>query len=320
MQDLLIITGASRRWKISGKPDFIPAGTPYLRSFALHYPDRIFQTPGQIEPSERELYYRLAKDSYRGAGEIVEIGTLVGASSVAFAQGILDNSNVTNKRKRLHSFDTFRFVPSEVFDGAFFSQHGIDLGTDGDFLDAYLQNTAGYEDVIDVTKGDATKAVWSGEPIEILFVDGDKTAEFQEAIIRGFYPHLIPGVSLIVEQDFSFPNAHSIPIKSQIFGKYLQPVEMAGTTMVSRYTAAIPRDELSNPISRLSVRERAAILELMACGIPVATLAQLLRLQRAILLAEGGERREAARALDEIIAKPLTEYAAVNARMARKRL
>jgi hypothetical protein len=282
-------------------------------------PKQVLSTPGQIEPAERELYYRLIANEYRGLGEIVEIGTLIGASSVAFAQGLLDNPHVANKRKRIHSFDTFRFVASEVFDAKFFSQHGITLGDDGDFFDAYRRNIADYSDLIEATKGDASKGVWCGGPIEVLFVDGDKTAEFQDAIIRIFYPHLIPGISLIVEQDFLFPPAHAIPVKSQVFGRYMQPIKAAATTMVSRYVSAIPAKEVERPISRLSVKERAAVLEQMATGIPVPELSQLLKLQRATLLAENGDVGKAKEAVIEILAHPTTDYIAMHAKMLRDR-
>jgi hypothetical protein len=53
---------------------------------------------------------------------------------------------------------------------------------------------------------------WSEGPIEILFIDSAKTWDLVNAVLKGFGPHLVPGKSRIVLQDFHFPWAHCLPL------------------------------------------------------------------------------------------------------------
>jgi hypothetical protein len=72
----------------------------------------------------------------------------------------------------------------------------------GDYLDVFLTQTARYRDLIKHEAGDFLTKRWTRGPIEVLFIDIAKTQDLNSHIIREFFPHLIPGRSLVVHQDF----------------------------------------------------------------------------------------------------------------------
>jgi hypothetical protein len=45
---------------------------------------------------------------------------------------------------------------------------------------------------------------WSGGPIEVLFLDLLKTWEINDAVLRDFFPHVVPGRTIIVHQDYGW--------------------------------------------------------------------------------------------------------------------
>ena len=54
-----------------------------------------------------------------------------------------------------------------------------------------------------VHEGDITQAGWDGGPIDVLFLDVLKSWEINDAVMRDFFPSLVPGRSLIVHQDYA---------------------------------------------------------------------------------------------------------------------
>ena len=50
-------------------------------------------------------------------------------------------------------------------------------------------------------KGDVKDAKWV-ESIEILFVDCCKDLNTNDAVARKYYPYLVPGLSMIIQQDY----------------------------------------------------------------------------------------------------------------------
>ena len=220
----------------------INATTPWRQH--KDQPLAICTTPGEIDAQERFLYYWLARHTYRGVGEIVEIGALIGASSSCFAQGVLDNPLVTDKRHRLHVFDKFEAYPHLA--EKFFPHFGItDIKTGDDFSSIYRRYTSPFAEQILLTKTDIADMTWHGAPIEILFVDCAQSPALSEKIMQVFYPYLIPGVSVVVDQDFFFERAWWFAAKAAELSDVLVPLYAEDCSLVSECRAAIPRSRLN---------------------------------------------------------------------------
>src|SRR5207248_1151930 len=148
--------------------------------------------PSMISDDE-VLYLRwLAQEWYTGAGEIVDAGPLLGGSTVSLASGLLGNSRVHEKKKRIHSYDLFKYFSD-------FTDRGLvtaALKNGESLLPMFLENTSRYREMIEVHAGDIQGYKWSGEPIEILFIDCAKSWEINNHITREFFGSLIPGRSI----------------------------------------------------------------------------------------------------------------------------
>lgn len=146
--------------------------------------------PAQLSLQERRYLVWVTASAFTGAGCIVELGTLLGGSSCAMAEGL----RRARRKDRILALDRFCWWGDEL------RPEGVQDGDD--FMKHYLTNTRKYAKFIDPRRQDLLESSYEGPPIEILFVDAGKSWELLNAILRTFGPHLIPGVSRVVMQDF----------------------------------------------------------------------------------------------------------------------
>jgi hypothetical protein len=82
--------------------------------------------------------------------------------------------------------------------GAYITDHSIGAS----FRDAFDRNTAPWSQHVEVKAGDAIQLGWDGEPIEVLFLDIVKSWRMNDFVLNTFFPCLIPGRSILVQQDY----------------------------------------------------------------------------------------------------------------------
>jgi hypothetical protein len=267
-------------------------------------PTGIFRFPGETNKEERLLYYWICNELYRGVGEIVEIGALLGASSTSLALGVLDNPRVANKERRIHVFDKFEAYEHQV--NHFFPANNIEgLRVGDDFSHIYRQNIQPLESMLDVNVGDILDVTWQGGPIEILFIDCAISIEISNAIISKFYPHLIPCKSLIIDQDFFFQRCWWFAYKNEVLSNVLTPKYAEDCTMVSHCVgdmqAELPRLNLLNA----PLEQRIKILQTFI-GRMTGFAKQLVTLQLAWMMADNGQADVALSYAATIADAPLT--------------
>jgi len=158
--------------------------------------------PGQISEAEGKYLHWLLSNFYTGRGAVVEVGTWLGLSTVHLAQGLKESGVASPK---LHSYDRF------IWDGwAHNQKSGLDLEKGADFQPYFEENICDYRDVVAVTNADYKNIQWNGGPIEILFLDAPKNAFGFHATFKAFGPHLIPGESVVVFQDYLHPPSYDL--------------------------------------------------------------------------------------------------------------
>jgi SAM-dependent methyltransferase len=153
--------------------------------------------PTMLVPDELRLLHHLAENYASGSGEIVDAGPFLGGSTVALAAGLRRNRNRGNRI--IHSFD--RFEVEEWTRGVYFPE-STPAGTS--FREQFDRNIAPHAGLIEVHAGDICEQTWNGEPIEILFIDIAKHFKVCDWVTWQFFPHLIPGRSLVVQQDYLY--------------------------------------------------------------------------------------------------------------------
>ncbi len=155
---------------------------------------------------EEYQYYVWVGQHFTGAGNAVELGPWLGASTWQIVRGLRANPAFT--AWKLHVFDDF------VWRAAWMDRHydGPDPPPDGEsFRYLFERNTAEIADyleastckIIDYAGNEfLPRLTWSGEPVEMLYVDCGRTFAVNEAWWRIFEPCLISGQSLVMMQDW----------------------------------------------------------------------------------------------------------------------
>lgn len=151
--------------------------------------------PTMLTGAEEQLYLWLARDWARGAGEIVDLGCCAGGSTARLAEG----RRQAGHGGRVHAYD--RFTASERLKARLLYPAGIAPFPGHDILPLARRLLAPWEGLVTLHSGEIEDDLWPGAPVEILAVDAAKTASAADSIAEQFFPSLIPGASVVVQQD-----------------------------------------------------------------------------------------------------------------------
>lgn len=158
---------------------------------------------GMISQSERRFYYHLTADVHTGAGQVVEIGTWLGCSTLHLAAGLRDGGRrVGGQVAKVHAFDDYTWRPGmEV-------KTNINLEFGESFLPFFIRNTAPLAAHITATAASVAQLGWPREEaraedrIEILVVDAPKSWKGVRNLFQQLSPYFIPGKTIITFQDY----------------------------------------------------------------------------------------------------------------------
>ena len=126
------------------------------------------------------------------------------------------------------------------------------------FVEEFHRRTARWSASITVHAGDLQEESWDpSAPIEFLFNDAGKSWELVGSTARTFYPALIPGRSIVVEQDFAHYYTPWVHLLRYRFRDYFEPVLHVrfSASAVFRCIASPPTDLLASPFSVASFSE-----------------------------------------------------------------
>ncbi len=191
-------------------------------------PPEIMTCHGQLSQDDRLIYYWCARHYFSGAGTIIDAGVLVGGTTTIISEGLLGNPAAKKVEPPLvHVYDLF----TDDRDG-YSAQFIKGLYNDAsnresiyDFEPHFRRNTKKYQSMLTVHKGDITKFGYKDpRPIEILSIDVAKTPALMHAIALDFFPHLIPGKSLVLHQDYIFAFQPWLLIAMELMGDLFKKV------------------------------------------------------------------------------------------------
>jgi tetratricopeptide (TPR) repeat protein len=185
--------GADARTALNADPDAMMMDSRSKCPWVAPLPQDVARVPGMLSDEEKRYLYWVARHAFEGWGAIVDLGPWVGCSSAALAAGLRDRGAET----KVHSFDRFEW------NRGYMECHlAANLPEGADFMPIFLRQTAPVKAWIEPQKMDLMRGSWTGGPIEILFVDAAKSWELNNAILQAFGPHLVPGKSRVIQQDF----------------------------------------------------------------------------------------------------------------------
>ncbi|MBV9692299.1 MAG: hypothetical protein JO261_01235 [Alphaproteobacteria bacterium] len=164
------------------------------------FPAAIESTYGMIGPEERRCFYWLARQN-GGAGCIVDAGSFLGASTVCFAAGAdAAGRRAFGGKPIIHAYDYFKAYDDYVAEAIRKNVRPIEKGQS--YLDIFMTHTAKYRAMIEVHPGNFIDHRWHGDPVELLFIDVAKRPRQNCHIATEFFPHLLPGRSIVIHQDY----------------------------------------------------------------------------------------------------------------------
>ena len=208
-------------------------------------PKEVLAVPSMMSVAERRFLYGLAAKYYTGEGLIVDAGIFLGASTMCFGEGLREAPTLQNAvaqwRHPIVSFERAIVTPTMP---AFFKRNAldIDLAPGESFTDLVRANVLPVMDVVDLRIGDIQETGKIEQPIEILFLDVLKLPEINKFIVENYYSRLIPGRSIVVQQDYFYDLLPYVKTYQEYFADYFTYVGEIGSTGVFLCSKQIPQD------------------------------------------------------------------------------
>jgi len=164
-------------------------------------PNACESVPTMLIHDELRLLEFLSEAYFQGDGVIVDAGCFLGGSTLALASGLRKNlaRRGIAESRLIHSYDLFQI--EDWTRGSYFP---VEATAGDDTRPIFDRNIAAYAPLIEVHQGDITKSPMIGAPIEILFIDVAKHWTVCDWITENFFPQLIPGKSIVVQQDYLY--------------------------------------------------------------------------------------------------------------------
>jgi len=255
--------------------------------------------PTMLSKLERRLLYSLARD-YAGEGAIVDAGSFLGGSTAALLAGVRDRPEPWSGPP-VASYDLFQ-VDEYMVPKFFADDRSVQLGDS--FRPRFDAHVARFGDVPHVVhEGDITKLGWSDGPIDVLFLDIVKSWEINDAVLRDFFPSLVPGRSVIVHQDYGWGDTPWIPVTVELMRESLVLLDwMEWGTHVFFVAEELPAELLGYGVAGLELDRKVQLLEDAARRAEGWVLG-MLEISRALLIADRDGPDAALAELDAIAAR-----------------
>ena len=213
-----------------------------------------------LTPAEREHLFQAARDRFTGQGAILDLGTWLGGSTAALAAGLKENRNGRAYTQKVHAFDLFEL--NSYLKQTYTYPELADIPAGGSFLPVFQRNLAPWAAQVEAHPGDFTKYDQPLGPVELVHVDIMKNWALTNAVLRKFFRDLIPGVSLVLHQDFVHYNTVWIHLVMYRMREHFEAVShVAGSTTVEfKLRSAIPASLLDHEygFADFSAEERTA--------------------------------------------------------------
>jgi hypothetical protein len=184
-------------------------------------PDRLTHLPSMLTLEERALLHQLGMQLSPGS-LIVDAGCFLGGSTASLALGA--SRVLPEAAPVVHSYDLFLVDHSASTNYGDLIE-GRPLGAD---LLPVFEHVVGPDllPYVEVHKGDLLDARWdAGAPIEVLFVDVAKTWGLNDHVMREFFPSLVPGRSIVVQQDYVHEWLPWIHIAMELLADHFELIE-----------------------------------------------------------------------------------------------
>ena len=211
----------------------------------VQLPEEMRNAEAMTHQEDQKILYSLARDYYQNVGSIVDAGCFLGGSTLALCYGLKANPKYEEfkEKKIVYSYDLFIVEPWTI--GIHFPK---DTPLNSSFQARFESNIAPVKELVQVNAGDIKAAPLPDRAIEILFIDVSKHWTINDYIVREMFSRLIPGVSIVVQQDYLFPEWSGwLPVTMEYFADYFEIIDHAkDNSAVFFYHTQIPDSMLQD--------------------------------------------------------------------------
>lgn len=182
--------------------------------------------PSMINPQEQTFLQSLAASYFTGSGLIIDAGAFLGASTNCLRNGLRQNPAYrTFEASRIVSLDLCRC--DEYMANLINTLHGTTLRVGDDFSHLLEANVSDGEGDVDLRVGDI-RDQQPEDSVEILFLDVCKSPAINDHVLKAFFPKLIPGLSVVIHQDFVHESLPWIHVSMGMLSEYFDYVGVVG--------------------------------------------------------------------------------------------
>lgn len=208
-------------------------------------PDPADRLRTMLTAEESCLLYWLARDYAEGAGVICDLGCFAGGSTARLAAGVADSGRTTE----VHAFDHFTIQEGQK--ARYLYPAGIDPFPGPDMLPAVEDLLSPWAGMVRLHAGDICRTDWPETPVELLFVDAFKSPGSADMIAGRFFPMVIPGRGLIIQQDYLHWRQPWVPAQMELMAECFELVAWCRQgTAVFRCTAPVTPDVVDRAATR----------------------------------------------------------------------
>ncbi len=262
-------------------------------------PRDVVQVPTMLTQDEQALLYALARDVADGNGAIVDAGCFLGGSTAALLAGVRDRPGGWSGPP-VASYDLFAV---EQYTIDIFFSHDPSIRVGDSFRRFYDRTVAAFDTPHVTREGDIGAIGWDGGPIDILFLDVLKSWETHDAVLRHFYPSLVPGRSVIVHQDYGYGYFPWIAIGLELMRESVELVDaMENGSHVFFLKNEIPTELIEHGVRNLDFASKFALIE-QAADRASGWVRGMMEIARVALVVERHGYEAGRRELDAIAAR-----------------
>lgn len=179
-------------------------GAPQLGAGLFHlieeerahaHPD-LFEVGSMLSYDERLVLHWATRAGNPSGDAVVDAGCFLGGSTVSLAGGVL--ARESGRISPVHVYDLFEFA--EEWERTWVPD-GFRFGLREPTRDIFEHHVRRVRPLLHLHPGDIRHARWTDGPVGVLFVDIAKAWDTGDAVWREFFPALVPGESLVIQQD-----------------------------------------------------------------------------------------------------------------------
>ena len=260
---------------------------------SFRVPPELASAHGMLGPEERASLYWIGRHYCKGQGDLVDAGAFLGTSGLALAAGL--KANPAAGSTKVWSYDTFRAEETYVAD---YIRHRFPSFRDGaPFRSLFDEQTASAAGHIRAQEGDFLEAPAPEGPIEVLFVDLDKSLALHRRFLADFYTKLVPG-GLLIHQDWFLSRHPWLHYGMEFLSDHLELVDahVLWCTRIFRLRRPIPASALRTLADEaLGYEQELALMDRLMAREASGLMREMLFLARITHMLQRGHA-EAARA------------------------